>query len=238
VTRIPWFQSLARFRLKEFFDRGLTMKSSKSLFALVASIAVLSAAAAGAASIDMTDPRRALGREGDVRVDAQLVRETVAHGSPIGVTYQIQNLSDSTIAIAAKVSDASYDEDTRTITVAIGSEVPPDGNMPQMIVIKPGETKVLQASATPALKAASIHSKFSASPRFVQVKVAILRDLSPFAELIAKQDGRTKQRLSDELFEKWFECNDTIFLNSVPVFYTPPQSTDVENRGARPSRGL
>lgn len=214
------------------------MKSSKSFFALYASIAVLSAAAASAASIDMSDPRRALGREGDVRIDAQLVRDTVTPGSPIGVTYQIQNFSESTVAIAAKVSDASYDEDTRTITVAIGSEVPPDGNMPQMIVIKPGEKKVLQSAATPALKVSSTISRFASTPRYVQVKVAILRDLRPFEELIAKQDGRTKQRLSDELFEKWFECNDTIFLNTVPVNYVPPQATDIENRGARPSRGL
>lgn len=185
----------------------------------------------------MSDPRRALGREGDIRIDAQLIRETVTHGSPIGVTYQIQNLSESTVAIAAKVSDASYDEDTRTITVGIGSEVPPDGDMPQLIVIKPGEKKVLHAAATPALRATGTISKF-ATPRYVQVKVAILRDLDPFADLIAKQDGRTKQRLSDELFEKWFECNDTIFLNSVPVNYVPPQSPDVENRGARPSRGF
>lgn len=213
------------------------MKSSKSFLVLYASIAVLSTAAASAASIDMTDPRRALGREGDVRVDAQLVRDTVTPGSPIGVTYQIQNLSESTIAIAAKVSDASYDEDTRTITVAIGSEVPPDGNMPQMIIIKPGEKRVLQSAATPALKVSTI-SRFAPAPRYVQVKVAILRDLRPFEELIAKQDGRTKQRLSDELFEKWFECNDTIFLNSVPVNYVPPQPTDTENRGARPSRGF
>ena len=46
------------------------------------------AAAANAASIDMNDPRRALGREGDVRIDAQLVSETVAHGAPIMVTWQ------------------------------------------------------------------------------------------------------------------------------------------------------
>lgn len=214
------------------------MKSSKRFFVLLASIAVLSAAAASAASIDMSDPRRALGREGDVRVDAQLLRETVTHGTPIGVTYQIENLSDSTVAIASKVSDASYDEDTRTITVAIGSEVPPDGNMPQMIVIKPGEKKVLQTAATPTLRAGSIHSKLAASPRFVQVKVAILRNLTPFADLIAKQDGRTRKRLSDELFEKWFECNDTIFLNSVPVDYVPPQSADIENRGGRSARGF
>jgi hypothetical protein len=212
------------------------MKSSKLFLALIASITLIHAAAASAANIDMNDPRRALGREGDVRVDAQLVRDTVSPGAPIGITYQIQNLSSSTVAIAAKESDASYDEDTRTITLAVGSEVPPDGNMPQMIVIAPGEKKVLQTAAVPALTASSTRSAFAATPRFVQVKVAILRDVQPFAALIEKQDGRTKRRLSDELFDKWFEANDTIFLNSVPVQFVPAPPSDVENRGARSSR--
>lgn len=215
------------------------MKPSNGLLFLV-SISLTFAAAANAASIDMSDPRRALGREGDVRVDAQLVRDTVTPGTPIGVTYQIQNLSESTVAIAAKVSDASYDEDTRTITLAIGSEVPPDGNMPHMVVIKPGETKVLTTAATPTLKAVSGSiAKFAATPRYVQLKVAILRDLQPFEQLIASQDGRAKRRLSDELFEKWFESNDTIFLNAVPVDYVPPRPGDAEsNSSARSARGL
>ncbi len=214
------------------------MKSSKLFLALIASIALLHAAAATAASIDMDDPRRALGREGDVRIDAQLVRDTVSPGVPIGITYQIQNLSQSPVAVASKVSDASYDEDTRTITLAVGSEVPPDGNMPQMVLIAPGEKKILQSAATPMLKPAATRAAFAATPRFVQVKVAIMRNVQPFVALIQKQDGRTKRRLSDDLFEKWFECNDTIFLNSIPVEYVPPVPTDLESRGgARTSRG-
>lgn len=205
---------------------------------LVTFIVLLQAAAAGAANIDMDDPRRALGREGNVRVDAQLVRETVTPGTPIGITYQIQNFSPATVAIASKVSDASYDEDTRTITLAVGSEVPPDGNMPQMIIIGPGEKKVLQTAATPALRAAATRTAFSSTPRYVQVKVAILRNIQPFLGLIQKQDGRTKQRLSDELFEKYLESNDTIFLNSVPVDYVPPQPGDAEGRGERSTRGF
>lgn len=212
------------------------MKSSK-LFLVLFAFVLGHAAAATAASIDMSDPRRSLGREGDVRVDAQLLRDSVSPGAPIGVTYQIQNLSSSAVAIASRVSDASYDEDTRTITLAVGSEVPPDGNMPQMVVIAPGEKKVLQTSATPSLRATATRGAFAATPRYVQVKVAILRDVQPFAALIEKQDGRTKQRLSDELFEKWLESNDTIFLNSVPVQYEPAVPTDTESSSGRGTRG-
>lgn len=199
----------------------------KSL-ALVASLMLTAVAAA--ASVDMNDPRRALGREGDVRIDAQLMRDTVSSGSPVAITYQIHNLSDSAIAIAHRESDASYDEDNRTIVLAVGSEVPPDGNMPPMTLIGPGEKKVLTAAATPALRVAAIRSTMAIVPRFVQVKVAILRDVRPYLELIQSQHGRGKQRLSDELFEQWFESNDTIYLNAVPVRYTAPATSDIERR--------
>lgn len=200
----------------------------KSL-ALFASL--LLTASVAAADIDMDDPRRALGREGDVRVDAQLMRDTVTAGAPVAITYQIHNLSTSAVAVAHREIDASYDEDERTIVLAVGSEVPPDGNMPQMTLIPPGEKKVLTAAATPSLRAAAMRATMAIVPRFVQVKVAILRNVRPYMQLIQSQNGRAKQPLSDELFEQWFESNDTIYLNSVPVRYTAPsQTSDIERR--------
>jgi hypothetical protein len=196
---------------------------------------VLYATAAGAAGIDMDDPRRALGREGNVRVDAQLLRDFVTPGMPIGFTYQIENLSTSAVAIAHKVTDASYDEDSRTISVTVGSEVPPDGNMPLVVLIAPGEKKVLHAAATAPVSAGQVKSSLGATPRFVQLKVAILRDLRPFQALIEKQSAqnvRVKQRLTDAQFEQWFDSNDTIFLNTVPVGFTPKKDPEAEAREA------
>ena len=196
----------------------------KSL-ALLASLMLTAAAAA--ASIDMNDPRRALGREGDVRIDAQLMRDTVTAGAPVAITYQIHNLSTSAVALAHRQIDVTYDEDERTIVVAVGSEVPPDGNMPQMTLIAPGEKKILTAAGTPLLRAAAVRATMAVVPRFVQVKVAILRDVRPYLELIQSQN---RQRLSDELFEQWFESNDTIYLNAVPVRYMAPPASDIERR--------
>jgi len=72
----------------------------------------------------------------------------------------------------------------------------------------------------------------------VQVKVTILRDLAPFAELIQNQSRtRGPQRLSDELFDRWLEGSDTIFLNALPVGWTPRGSggatADASRRGLR-----
>ena len=192
---------------------GATVKPSRLFFPLIAAIVLLPSAFAD--SIDMDDPRRTVGREDNVRVDAQLIQDTVSPGSPIGITYQIENASSAPVALADKVTDASYDPDSRTITVSIGSEVPSDGKMPRVVTVAPGEKKVFRTGVTPSLGAAASRSSL-APPRYVQIKVSILRNLAPFAQLIARQSG-TAQVLPDDLYDRWFESNDTIFLNAVPV---------------------
>ncbi len=197
--------------------------------------AVLVSAAADAATIDMNDPLRAKGREGDVRIDAQLATDAISPGAPVGVTWQIQNFTDAPVAVATKSVDASYDADTQTITLTIGSEVPEDGNMPQMVVVEPGEKKVFRAAATPAITPAAVRPG-NGMPRYVQIKVSILRTLEPFLNLIRSQAPAARpQPLSDQLFEQWFESTDTIYLNSLPVHWSPRGNkvVDVEQRGAR-----
>lgn len=207
------------------------MKSSRLFLFLLSAMTIIYAAAASAAGIDMDEPRRALGREDDIRIDAQLSLDTVTPGSPIGVTYQIQNLSAHAVAVAERVTDASYDEETRTITLSIGSEVPGE-NVPRLTLIRPGEKKVFRAAATPALNIRASNTPFSNGPRFVQVKVSILRDLTPFAALIEKQAA--PQAMSDELFDQWLASNDTIYLNALPVHYQPRRSTvSAAERSAR-----
>lgn len=193
------------------------MKLQRVAFVLIAGVAFVHAAAA--AVIDMDDPRRALGRVDDVRVDAQLVTDTVSPGSPIGITYQIQNFTSYPVAVAHRVADASYDADSGTITVTIGAEVPPAGDMPQLITIAPGEKKVLRTAATPALNLGAIRTALARIPRYVQLKVAIVRDLVPFRSLMEAQATRP-QPLPDELFDAWFESTDTILLNKLPVHFS------------------
>lgn len=213
------------------------MNARRSLVVIAATIAVIHAsAAAAAAAIDMDDPRRALGSEGAVRIDAQILQETVSPGSSIGVTYQIVNGSDAPVAVADRMATASYDPDTRIITLAIGAEVPDDGKMPPVTIIKPGETKVFSTGATPRLSGAVVRAAGGA-PRLVQVKVSILRDLGPFELLIERTVGPTGPTLSDEQFDRWFESNDTIFLNTVPVRYTPRGTAAQASRFGADRRG-
>lgn len=209
------------------------MKAKANVFA-AAIAAIVVSAAADAAEIDMNDPLRAKGREGDVRIDAQLLTDTVSPGSLITVTWQIENFSDKPVAVATKAVGASYDIDSQTITLAIGSEVPEDGNMPSMLLVAPGEKKVFRAAAAPVMNVAA--TRPGGSPRFLQVKVTILRKLEPFLNLIRTQTpNAAPQLLSDQLFDQWFESTDTIFLNSLPVQWSsrPGRAIDVEQRSAR-----
>lgn len=190
------------------------MKSSR-LFAVVT---LFSISAASAAQLDMSDPRRSVGREDDIRIDALLLDDTVSSGSTVGVTVQIQNLTSHPIAVADKVCSTSYDPDSQTITLSIGSEVPSNGMLPRMVTIEPGKKRVFSTGAMFTIATAGIRTPFNAAPRFVQIKVSVLRDLVPFRALIQKQlQSPHPVALSDELFDKWLESNDSIFLNSVPV---------------------
>ena len=188
---------------------------------VLSTLLLMVAALAMGANIDMDDPYRAVGREYDVRVDAQLLSEIVKQGMPIAITYQIQNFSKTSVAVAEKVCSASYDPDSRTITVSVGSEIPLDGEMPRMAMIAPGEKKIFNTSATLASSTSAIRASRT-QPRYLQIKVNVLRDLVPFAELLEKQQSAaTTMRLplSDDQFDQWFDANRTIFLNSLPVRY-------------------
>ena len=203
------------------------MKSSRLV--AVAVLSILSTTASYAAHVDMNDPKRALGREDDIRIDAQLFEDTVASNGPINVVYQIQNLTRHYIAIADKVCDSSYDADSRTIIVSIGAEVPANTTMPHLVTIAPGEKKVFNAGAMARVLTPNTRSPFASVPRFVQIKVNVLRDTAPFDALI-EQQARAPQSpvpLPNELFDRWLDANDAIDLNAIPVQWTGPAKSPV-----------
>ncbi len=195
------------------------MQSSKPFFTAVI-VATIGAAAANAAHVDFKDPRRALGREGNVRIDAELAQDTVASNSPLNVTYQIENLSNSTIAVADKVSDATFDVDSRTITLSIGAEVPPGPSMPHLVTINSGEKRVLSGGALLHLNVPTMRTPWTAIPKYVQIKVTVLRDVTPFVKLI-EQQNRTPSAvpLPNDMFDRWVEGSDSVVLNTIPVYW-------------------
>lgn len=214
------------------------MKSSNSFFVATAVALVLSASAQ-AAKVDFNDPRRALGREDNIRVDAELSQEDVSSNSPLTVVYQIENLTKDPIAFADKSSDVSYEADSQTIVFSVGAEVPTGATMPHLVVIKPGEKQTFTAAGAVHVAVPNMRTPWTAVPRYVQIKVNVLKDLGPFADLISRQTATTTPILPNDLFDKWVNAVDAVFLNTIPVHWgagAPDAMTAVDaSRGGPPA---
>jgi len=192
-----------------------------SRFFSAVSVSLLFTAAVQAAHVDMNDPRRALGREDNIRVDAELLQDSISPSAPLSITYQVENLSNQTIGIADKISDVSYDADSATITFSIGAEVPVGTTMPHVVTIGPGQKRVLSAGGLVHVAVPGQRTPWSAVPRYVQIKVNVLRDVTPFAALIDRQaKSAVAPALPNDLFDKWVDANDSVFLNSLPVHWS------------------
>ena len=196
------------------------MRQRTSLLGALSAAILITTAAAQAAKVDMKDPRRAMGREDDVRVDAELTQDSVSSSAKIGVTYQVQNLTQTAIALADKISDASYDPETQTITVAFGAEVPDGASMPHLVVISAGETKTFRGGGSVNIVAPNVRTPWASVPRYVQIKVTVLRDLKPFAALIEQQNkSAAAPPLNNDAFVRWVNSVGSVFLTPIPVHY-------------------
>jgi hypothetical protein len=188
---------------------------------VVVAVTLLSSAAARAAQVDFKDPRRALGREDDIKVDAEMVQDTLSPGTSIGITYQVENLTSSPIAIADKVTNASFDSDSQTITVSIGAEIPQGSAMPHLTTIAPGQKRSFRAGAIAQVVVPNLHGPWAHVPRSVQIIVNVLRDVGPFAKLIAMQaNSSTAPPLPNDLFDAWVGSVSSVELNALPVHWT------------------
>jgi hypothetical protein len=216
------------------------MKSSPFKFLAFTSLYLLGSLSALAARVDMNDPRRALAREDDVRIDAQVIQQELSSSSPLTVTYQIQNFSPLPVAVADKTTDIDYDPDTSTIIFSIGAEVPEGATMPHLVVIRPGEKHVFSAGGTVNIATPHVRTPWTLVPRYVQVKVVILRNLTQFASLIETQMKTAVQPpLPNEMFEPWVEASDAVFLNPIPVRWsvTPQRGVTAESATAEAGGG-
>lgn len=202
--------------------------------------AMLIAVVASAAHVDMNDPRRALGREDNIRVDAELLQDSLSPSSSLSVTYQIENLTQQTIGVADKVTDVTYDADTATVTFAIGAEVPTGASMPHVVTILPGQKRVLTAGGMLHVAVPNERSPWSIVPRYVQIKVNVLRDVKPFEAQLAQQaKSAAAPALPNDLFDKWVDASDAVFLNSIPVHWTGRGADDsgMDASSRTPARG-
>ncbi len=205
---------------------------------LAAALLLLTACATTVSStkpVDQNEPRRVVGTENEVRVDAEIFGEVLQRSVAIPVKYDVTNGRKAAIAIADIVPVTSYDSDTQTVTVDIGSEVPGQMLLPRLIRINPGEKKSFNTIARVNIMLPS-ETPVTRIPRAIRLRISFLGDTAQFEQLIAiPERGVYDPKLADELFPKWLERNETIYTNALPMHWLtpPPEETGTPMRRRR-----
>jgi hypothetical protein len=191
---------------------------SRWLFAVTCA-AALATSCATTKPVNLKEPRRVVGTENDVRIDAEIDGDRLTASQTINLKYDISNRRQMPIAIADILPDSSYDPDTRTVTIGIGTEVPGEQMLPRLVVIAPGETKsFVTAARVTILIPAGAPNPFIRYPNALRVKVNFLGDTEPFAKLISiAERGVHDPNLAADLFPKWLERNETLVTGTVPM---------------------
>jgi len=181
-----------------------------------------------------------VGTENNVRVDAEIVGDQLERSMTLPLKYDITNSRQAPIAVADIVPETTYDPDTGTVTINIGSEVPGNMFLPRLVAIAPGEKKSFSTVARITLMVPG-ERPLGRIPRAVQLKVNFLGDTKLFQQLIGiTEKGVYDQKLADELFPKWVERNETVFTNALPMRWNvgaPDEPEPASRRGTKRGRG-
>jgi len=202
---------------------------------------IATATACSSTQVNMAEPRRIVGTENAVRVDAQVAADQVAPGAQVPITYEITNQRPTPIAIAELIPETSYDTETRTFTVSIGAEVPGNSLLPRLVKIEPGEKRTFSVAARlifvlPPRQADAI---YAAAPAALRLKVNFLNDVEPFRELIGiKEVAVADPQLADTLFPLWLDHNEAVYTNAIPMRWgAKPRDPNAQDRAPVRRRG-
>jgi hypothetical protein len=171
-------------------------------------------------NIDMKEPRRMVGTENDVRVDAEIYGDEMSQGATLAIKYDVTNQRSHPILIADLIPQANYDPDTRTVTIDIGSEIPGEEFLPRLISIPSGARRSFNTGARINI-VMPLPGPWTPRPRSLQLRINFQGEAGPFMKLIdiPEKAVRDKQ-LAADLFPKWVEGNETVTTNSLPMRWT------------------
>ena len=212
----------------------------KSGIRAIAPLTLLLAAACATTPVNMNEPRRLVGTESDVRVDAEIIGDILSPSARIPIKYEITNNRATPIAFADLVPDSNYDADTQTLTVSLGAEVPGEQLLPRLLLIMPGEKKSFATNAAVKVVMPGGSSPFVRFPNAMRVKLNFLGDPKPFAKLINIPERAVHDpQLANELFPKWVEGLESVYTNTLPMRWggSGIAIDDVPTEQPRRSRG-
>jgi len=179
-------------------------------------------------NIDMKEPRRMVGTENNVRVDAEIYGDSMIQGSTLALKYDITNERQTPILIADLIPQTTYDPETRMVTVDIGSEIPGEEFLPRLISIPSGGRRSFKNGVHINILGA-LNAPSAPKPRALQLRVNFLGDTAPFVKLIDIPEKAVRDRdLAAQLFPKWVERSETVTTNSLPMHWQGPRPTGIE----------
>lgn len=195
------------------------------------------AAGCATAPVNLDESRRVVGTERDVRLDAEIFGEGLAQSVAVPVKYDITNNRSTAIAVADMVSETSYDPETRTVTLGIGSEVPGARLVPRLIAIGPGEKKSFSTVARVNIPAPDTAPTLRRLPNAIRLKMNFLGDTTPFVKLVEMTTkGVEDPQLAEEIFPKWLEKNETVYTNTLPMRWSADPGDAGASAVRRPRR--
>ena len=176
----------------------------------------------GSSTASEEKSKNALGQEWDVRVNARIVADSPS--SPvIRVAWDVENLGDRGIEIANVAPVASWDPESRIVTVNVGAELPITDET-RFVRIAPKETKSFSVS-TPLGMGGIKRGRVVSSGRLVRVKVHFLAT------------GGEEQNRTADFFDTWIEQKRSVVTNAIPVntftSYRPMQEEPSRRRSSR-----
>ena len=184
----------------------------------LAPLTLIFVAACASAPVNMNEPRRLVGTENDVRIDAEVIGDQLSPASRLPIKYDITNNRMTPIAVADLIPETTYAPDTQTITVSLGSEVPGEEFLPRLLLIAPGEKKSFTTNAAVKIVMPGGPNPFIHFPSGMRVKLNFLSDPKPFTKLINIPEHAVHDpQLAAEIFPKWVEGNESVYTNTLPM---------------------
>jgi len=203
-------------------------------YAVVLGLGLFLVACSSTKPVNMSEPRRVVGTESDVRVDAEVYGDRLGPSVTVPVKYDITNHRQTTILVADLIPESTYDPDTHMVTISIGSEIPGEQFLPRLIPIRPGERKSFSTAAHIVI-VANTASPWIPRPNALRLKINFLGDPAPFEKLISIPEKAVHDPvLAAQLFPKWVEGNETVFTNSLPMRWI---TVPVEDPGEQTTPG-
>ena len=166
---------------------------------------------------ESTEVRRAVGTESGVRLDVEIYSENLTTNSSIPIKYDVTNHRNQTILIADLIPQGTYDPDTQTVTVNLGTEIPGEQFLPRLISVRPEERKTFTTAAHLVI-AANPGTPWTPRPNGVRVRLNFLENGTMFSPLVDIPEKAVHDpKLAAALFQKWVETNETVDTNILPM---------------------